>query len=100
MMVRTALVAAFTLFVALVGPAYAVSLDDGLSAYRDNRVAEAQRTFTAIAADPRADAADRAGAQRELGRIAWLARGDTRPIASALAQAPSGQACETAILAA
>jgi hypothetical protein len=100
MMVRTALVAAFALFVVFVAPARAVSLDEGLNAYRDNHVAQAESTFTAIAADPHASAEDRAGAQRELGRIAWLARGDARPIASTLAQASSGQACETAALAA
>jgi hypothetical protein len=100
MMIRTAFVAAFALFVVFVAPARAVSLDEGLNAYRDNHVAQAERIFSAIAADPHAGAEDRAGAQRELGRIAWLARGDAHPIASALVQAPSGQACETATLAA
>lgn len=99
MVVRTALVAGLALFV-VSASAQAASLDDGLNAYRDNHVAEAERTFTAIAGDAHASADDRAGAQRELGRIAWLARGDARPIASALVQAPSSQACETATLAA
>ncbi len=100
MIVRTASVAALALFVVLVAPARAASLDEALGAYRDNRVAEAERMFAAIAADPHASTEDRADAQRELGRLAWLGRADVGAIASALTLAPAGQeACETAALA-
>lgn len=80
--------------------ASAVSLQDGLAAYRGNHIAEARRTFAAVAADAAASSSDRTQAQRELGRLAWLARGDTGPIAAALVQAPHDrEGCETAALA-
>lgn len=75
----------------LAGPAKAVTLDDALSAYRDNRVAEAETMLQEVATDPGASAADRAGAWRELGRIDWLIRGESDGADAALAQASHGQ---------
>lgn len=56
--------------------AAATGFQDGLAAYRQNRVAEAERAFAAVAADSALKAEDRAGSNRELARIAWLVDGD------------------------
>lgn len=97
-------IAALTAFVAscaLVAAADAANLQEGLSAYRDNRIAEGERILTEVAADPAASEADRAEARRELGRIDWLVRGETDGIADALARAPADRdGCRTAALAA
>lgn len=78
--------------------AHAATLADALSAYRNNRVAEAERALEAVAADPTAPAEDRAAAQRELGRIDWLIRGETDGAAAALAAAADGEARCAAVL--
>lgn len=54
------------------GAAEAASFQDGLTAYNANRVAEAERTYAAIIADPAASMRERSLSARELGRIAWL----------------------------
>lgn len=85
---------------ACVRPAHATSIEAALSAYRANRVAEAEGMFAVIAADSAASEMDRAAAQRELARIDWLARGETDAAAAALAQAsPGPERCHTATLA-
>lgn len=63
-----------TALVALVwvGTAQAASFQDGLTAYTANRVADAERIYAAVAADPAASARERSQSHRELGRIAWL----------------------------
>lgn len=78
--------------------AHAATLAEALSAYRNNRVAEAERLLEAVAADPAASAEDRASAQRELGRIDWLIRGETDGAAAVLAAAPEGEARCAAVL--
>lgn len=93
-------VTAFSVFVAFIPAAAAVTLAEGLAAYRDNRVASAERMLGEVAADPAAAAQDHAGALRELGRIDGLVRGETDAIALAMAQTPSGEeACATAAVA-
>jgi hypothetical protein len=80
--------------------AQAASFADGIQAYRQNKVADARRLYAAVLADAAAPADDRAGAARELARIAWLIDGDA---AAALAQLDRPEAiaagmCDTAIL--
>jgi hypothetical protein len=92
------------LAIALLGgcapDAAATGLQEGLNAYRGNHIVEAEAALTAVAADLAAVAADRAEAQRELGRIDWLVRGETDGAALALSQAPTGRdACAAADLA-
>lgn len=72
---RSALFAAACL-VAGCGGATARTVDGAMQAYGQNRVAEAERIFRDIVADPQAGAGDKARAHRELGRIAWHIDGD------------------------
>jgi hypothetical protein len=100
MTLRTCVVVCFAMLGLAVAPAGAASLQDGLDAYHDNHIAEAEAALSAVVADPAASGEDRAEALRTLGRITWLARGSTDAIAAALAQTPAGaQGCETAVLA-
>lgn len=93
----TAAVACLVLFVA---PASAVTLAEAMSAYRANRVAEAERGLAEVAADRSATAEDRATAARELGRIDWLIRGETDATATAMAGAQTGaERCRALLLA-
>lgn len=93
----TAAVAGFVLFVT---PASAVTLAEALSAYRANRVAEAERSLAEVASDRAATAEDRATAARELGRIDWLIRGETGATAAALAGVQTGaERCRALLLA-
>lgn len=83
-----------------ISNAAAATLADALSAYRGNRVAEAEALLGEIAADPAAGAAEQAGARRELGRIDWLIRGETDAAAAALANPPPGEeGCATRLMA-
>jgi hypothetical protein len=84
-------IASSLFLIAFSGAANATTLAEALSAYRDNRVAEAERMLAEVAADPAASAQDRAGALRELGRIDGLVRGETDGIATAMAQVTSGE---------
>jgi hypothetical protein len=77
-----------------------VSIDEAISAYRQNRIAEAKAGFGAVAVAPDASFRDRAEARRELARIAWLVDADP---AGARAQLESTDAwkdkpCQTAAL--
>src|SRR6185295_2365291 len=91
MTMRTLPVAVFMALVASASTVEAATLADALSAYRDNHVAQAEQIFTQVAADPAASTADRAEARRNLGRIDFLARGETDALEAALAQPTSGQ---------
>src|SRR5262245_20830221 len=76
------------------------SVDEVLSAYRKNRIAEAKAAFTSIASDQAASARDRAVARRESARIAWLIDAD---LPAARAQLESAEAwahepCQSAAL--
>src|SRR5215471_3376380 len=76
------------------------SVEEALSAYRKNRVADAKASFDAIAADKAASPRDRAISRRELARVAWLIEAD---FAVARAQLESSEAwadqpCQTAAL--
>lgn len=91
MALTSSAVAALVAFVALTPSAAAITLPEAQSAYRSNRVAEAERMLTEIAADGEAAATDRAEAHRMLARIDWMARGETDAAARALAEIPAGE---------
>ncbi len=95
------IVAALVALVAFLSPsALAATLAESLSAYRANRVPEAERMLAEVAADPAASERDRAAALRELGRIDGLVRGEVDAIAAAMSQTPGGEeACATAAVA-
>ncbi|MFP3943856.1 MAG: hypothetical protein ACLFWF_08185 [Alphaproteobacteria bacterium] len=88
---------------ASTGPQEPVSpLREGLAAYRANKIAEAEGIFRELAADPEAPEAERAGAARELARIAWLIDGEAGKALRRLEEARKfgGDRCETDRLAA
>jgi hypothetical protein len=63
--VQRVLAVAICLALAALSPkAHAVTLAEALSAYRNNRVAEAERMLAEAAADPAAPGDERAGALR------------------------------------
>ena len=62
----------------LAGVTQAATVSQGRAAYDDNKVAEAEKIYAAVAADAGASAAERAAAQRELARIAWLIDGNDK----------------------
>ena len=76
------------------------SLQEALSAYRKNRIAEARADFTAIVADNTASTRDRAVARRELARIAWLIDADPAAARAHLesADARKDETCQSAAL--
>jgi len=80
--------------------AEAQTLDEALNAYSHNKVAEAERAFTKIAADPAAKPGDKARAFRELARIAWLVDGNASAAlaAAARADATGEGSCDIAML--
>jgi len=85
----------------LVGsPLRAVTLSEGQSAYSQNQIAQAERIFTALAADPSALPPDRAAAARELARIAWLIDGNAARALDYLTVAANAgdKPCETGSL--
>jgi len=88
---RCTAAASALLFVAFSGQAAAVTLTEAQSAYRSNRVAEAERILTEIAGDPASSEIDRADARRALARIDWMARAETDAALRALDETPAGE---------
>lgn len=88
---RASAVAVFLALVALAPAAGAATLAEAQSAYRSNRVAEAERMLTELAADASVTEIDRAEARRMLARIDWMARGETDAATRALADTPPGE---------
>lgn len=80
--------------------AEAQTYDEAVNAYSQNRVAEAEKALRRLAADPAAAAADKAQAERELARIAWVIDGDAKRSLALLgaADATGEGACQNAIL--
>jgi hypothetical protein len=78
----------------------AATLRDAESAYDQNRVAEAERMFGAVAADGGASAEDRAGAGIALARIAWMIDGNADASLQRLnaAQATGKAPCDIAVM--
>lgn len=56
--------------------ALGASFREAKSAYDRNQVGEAETLYSAVVADPGTSAVDRAAAERELARIAWLIDGN------------------------
>ena len=79
-------------------PALAATFSDARAAYDDNRVGEAERLYAEVIADKNTSAADRASAERELARIAWMIDGNSKSALAhlAAAKAVGDQLCETA----
>jgi hypothetical protein len=84
-------VASALFFVAFSGAAQAVTLAEAQSAYRSNRVTEAERMLTELAGDPAASELDRADARRMLARIDWMARAETDAALRALDETSAGE---------
>lgn len=78
--------------------AHAATLAEALSAYRNNRVPEAETMLEAVANDPAASDGNRAAARLELGRIDWLVRGETDGTDASLAQASTDESRCSAVL--
>ena len=78
----------------------AARVEEALSAYRKNRIAEAKADFAAIVADNAASTRDRAVARRELARIAWLIDADPAAARAHLesADARKDETCQSAAL--
>ena len=76
------------------------SVQEAVSAYRKNRIAEGKTDFTALVADSAASNRDRAVARRELARIAWLIDADPAAARAQLesAEAWTDEACQSAAL--
>ena len=87
--------AVFLLFVTS-SPAVAVSLTEARDTYDRNKVADAEKLYAAILADPAATGDEKAGAGVELARIAWLIDGDADKALARLhaAQVTGGKPCE------
>ena len=83
---------------ALASAASAATVGEGRTAYELNRVAEAERIYTAVVADPAATRADKSAAKRELARIAWLVDADSKDALAHLDDARQIEEnhCETA----
>lgn len=86
------------LFLMLAGcGAKAATVGEAEAAYQQNRIAEAERAFAAVADDPTTTPGDRAEALREIARISWLIDGNAPKALRALDRAGSeGDACATA----
>lgn len=97
-------IAAALLFADMVaaGAASAATFSEGRAAYDLNRVADAERIYAEVSADRSASAADRASAERELARIAWLIDGDAKRARGHLSAAEriGDKPCDTAALSA
>ncbi|MFL6829005.1 MAG: tetratricopeptide repeat protein [Sphingomicrobium sp.] len=89
------------LYAAAAGaPARGQTFAEGKSAYDRNQVAEAERIYARIVADPTAPVPDRSAANRELARIAWLIDSNAKRALEhlAAARALGDKPCETAAM--
>ena len=86
-------------FAACSGAAEEKGAQAGFSAYQQSRVADAERIFAAVAADPDASPGDKAAAHRETARIRWLIDRDEKKALAALDSAEAaGEGVCSAIL--
>jgi len=75
----------------------AANLEDGLRAYNQNRVGEAEAIFKRVADDPALPPHDRATALRALARISWLIEGKDEQAVEALNRAAAvAEPCDAA----
>jgi hypothetical protein len=82
----------------IAGSGWAQSVDEARNLYGANKLADAERMLAAIAADPAAEAGEKAAALRQSSRIAWRIDGDFARAAALLREAERhGEgACPTA----
>jgi hypothetical protein len=78
-------------------PTPATSLSEAQDAYDNNKVADAERMFAAIAADSSASADDRSAADIALARIAWMIDGNADAALQRLSVS-AGQPCDIGIM--
>jgi hypothetical protein len=89
---------AAVLLLSVSGSALAASLREAQDSYDNNRIPDAQRLFSAIAADPGASADDRGDANIALARIAWLVDADADSALRHVGAAAAGQPCDAGIM--
>src|SRR5690349_20886705 len=78
-------------------PDKAPSFADGVRAYNQNRIAEAEADFERVAGSRSASVHDRAAALRGIARVAWLIDGDERRAIDAIDRASAiGEGCDAA----
>lgn len=79
--------------------AEAATVQNGMNAYQQSRIADAERMFGEVLADPKSSPGDKAAANREMARIAWLVDRDrTRALASLDAAEATGEGVCDALL--
>lgn len=88
---------AAALLVSASGTAVAASLSEAQDAYDNNKIPEAEKLFSSIAADPNASADDRADANIALARIAWLVEGNSDEALRHLSDA-TAEPCDVGIM--
>ena len=88
---------AAALLVSAAGTAVAASLSDAQDAYDNNKIPEAGKLFSSIAADPNVSADDRADAKIALARIAWLVDGNADEALRKLSDA-AAEPCDVGIM--
>lgn len=88
---------AAALLVSASGTAVAASLSEAQDAYDNNKIPEAAKLFSSIAADPNASADDRADAKIALARIAWLVDGNADEALRKLSDA-AAEPCDVGIM--
>jgi hypothetical protein len=88
---------AAALLVSASGTAVAASLSEAQDAYDNNKIPEAGKIFSSIAADPNASADDRADAKIALARIAWLVDGNADEALRNLSDA-AAEPCDVGIM--
>jgi hypothetical protein len=93
-MIRLAMVA---LLLSTSAPSLAASLTEAQDAYDNNRIPDAERLFTAVAADATASADDRSNAEIGLARIAWLIEGNADSALQRLGAA-TREPCDAAVM--
>lgn len=88
---------AAALLLSASGTAVAASLSEAQDAYDNNKIPEARRLFSAIAADSGATADDRANADIALARISWLVDANAETALKRL-DAATAEPCDTGIM--
>jgi hypothetical protein len=88
---------AAALLVSMSGSSVAASLTEAQGAYDNNKIPDAQRLFSAVAADPGASPEDRADAAIGLARIEWLVERNAAEALRHLGQA-SAEPCDISIM--
>ena len=80
--------------------AEASTVQNGMNAYQQSRIADAERIFAEVLADPKSSPGDKAAANRETARIAWLIDRDRAKALAALdaAEATGRDICDALMI--